>query len=407
VQRLKHVADVRVSNVDKKSVEGDLQIRLCNYLDVYNNDRITRALNFMPATATQEQREVFGLKAGDVLLTKDSETPDDIGVSSLVVDDVPDLICGYHLAVVRARPDRAFGGYLRWVLASLVARQQMTAGSTGVTRFGLRVETISDLRVPLPPLPIQRVISEYLDRETARIDALIAAKRRMLGLLQERRVATIAHMVTPNSGVTNWSRSRLRHVLLRMIDTEHRTAPFYEDGQCLVIRTNNVSGGRLVVGPGSKFTDSAGYEEWTRRGRPEPGDILFTREAPAGEACIFPIGVKACVGQRTVLFKVDRARILARYCLWALYGGIARSFIDELSQGSTLPHLNMSDISDIPMWVPDTETQRVIADRLDVATAGIDRALAHIGRQMELSAERRQAVITAAVRGQLDVSEAA
>jgi len=192
-----------------------------------------------------------------------------------------------------------------------------------------------------------------------------------------------------------------------MIDTEHKTAPFHDDGEFLVIRTNNVSRGRLVVGPGSKFTNSAGYREWTERGRPEPGDILFTREAPAGEACIVPEGVNGCIGQRTVLFKVDETSIHTRYCLWALYGGIARSFIDELSQGSTVPHLNMSDISDIPLWVPDIDEQRLIADQLDAATRTIDEVSAAIERQVELSVEHRQALITAAVTGDLKIPEAA
>jgi type I restriction enzyme, S subunit len=155
-ERLKHVADIRVSSVDKKTTAGDPEVRLCNYTDVYYNERITGALAFMAATATEDQRATFRLKQGDVVLTKDSETADDIGVSALVAEDVPDLVCGYHLAVVRARTGRTVGRYLRWVIASTVARQQMSAAATGVTRFGLRAER--DCRSANPSSPNRKPV---------------------------------------------------------------------------------------------------------------------------------------------------------------------------------------------------------------------------------------------------------
>jgi len=296
---------------------------------------------------------------------------------------------------------------LRWLYYVLLTlRLDDLSEDVGVP--GLSREKAYEERISLPSPTQQAAIADYLDRETARIDALIAAKRRMVTLSEERRAATIARSVTPAlSATTRWHRVRLRHVLVRMIDTEHKTAPFYDDGGFLVIRTNNVSCGRLVVGPSSRFTDAAGYQEWTRRGRPEPGDILFTREAPAGEACLVPDGLKGCVGQRTVLFKVDENHIVPRYLLWALYGGVARSFIDELSQGTTLPHLNMSDIADIPLWVPDLKAQQAIADQLDETTKTIDEVVAVIEQQLALLNEHRQALITAAVTGQLDIAEAA
>ena len=80
VLTLKHLCDVMPSNVDKKCYEGQQAVRLCNYTDVYYNERITRDLAFMDATASGEQVARFGLKAGDVIVTKDSETADDIAV---------------------------------------------------------------------------------------------------------------------------------------------------------------------------------------------------------------------------------------------------------------------------------------------------------------------------------------
>lgn len=277
------------------------------------------------------------------------------------------------------------------------------------TTFDRRIskEDFRDLPMVVPPLAVQRAIADYLDYETARIDSLIAAKKRMVELLEERRRSFITRAVSPPSEVTGWHLMRLRHLVRAFIDTEHKTVPFYPDGEYLVIRTNNVSKGRLMVGEGSKYTDHKGFLEWTQRGRPEAGDMLFTREAPAGEACLMPSDLKGCVGQRTVLIKAAPDRLLPRYAIWALYGGVARSFIDQLSQGSTVAHFNMGDIGDIPIWTPTVSEQRRIALGLESRVATIDSVVATIDTQMRLLQEHRQALITAAVTGDLDIPDTA
>ncbi|MEK8227329.1 hypothetical protein NKG05_16395 [Oerskovia sp. M15] len=82
-------------------------MRLCNYTDVYRNDSITDSMTFMEATASPEQIERFRIRVGDTLITKDSETADDIGIPSYVRYEADDLICGYHLAIVRPDPGAA------------------------------------------------------------------------------------------------------------------------------------------------------------------------------------------------------------------------------------------------------------------------------------------------------------
>ena len=103
VRRIRNVVDMRVSNVDKHTKEGELPVRLCNYVDVYKNDRITEHLSFMRATATEKEIERFRLEPGDVLITKDSESWNEIGIPALVEYTADDLICGYHLALLRPR----------------------------------------------------------------------------------------------------------------------------------------------------------------------------------------------------------------------------------------------------------------------------------------------------------------
>ena len=134
VRRLRNVADMRVSNVDKHVKDGENPVRLCNYVDVYNNDYIDKRMDFMQATATNEEIERFRLERDDVLITKDSETWDDIGVPALVTEPARDLISGYHLALLRPRPDKLSGGYLLRTLSSKGLAYQFHVEAKGVTR---------------------------------------------------------------------------------------------------------------------------------------------------------------------------------------------------------------------------------------------------------------------------------
>lgn len=99
--KLKFVAQVSASNVDKKSKVGERPVQLCNYTDVYYSETIEANANFMKATATQEQVDKFTLRAGDTIITKDSEDPADIAVPAFVSKDLNGVVCGYHLSIIR------------------------------------------------------------------------------------------------------------------------------------------------------------------------------------------------------------------------------------------------------------------------------------------------------------------
>jgi type I restriction enzyme S subunit len=101
VKKLKYVAETCPSNVDKKSKEDEEEVLLCNYMDVYKNEYINSTIEFMNATASESQIKTFKLNKGDVLATKDSETPDDIAVPAYVQEDFDNVICGYHLTHIK------------------------------------------------------------------------------------------------------------------------------------------------------------------------------------------------------------------------------------------------------------------------------------------------------------------
>ena len=195
VRRLLTVAEMRVSNVDKHTKEDELPVRLCNYVDVYKNDRITQGMAFMNATASREEVERFRLQRDDVLITKDSESWDDIGVPALVTEPADDLLSGYHLALLRPLR-QVLGAYLARTLQSRGVAYQFHVEAKGVTRYGLTHAGIQSVHIPLPPLPEQAAIVRYLDKATADIDTAVDRARRQINLLREYRTRLIGDVVS-------------------------------------------------------------------------------------------------------------------------------------------------------------------------------------------------------------------
>jgi type I restriction enzyme S subunit len=195
VLRLKQVADVLPSNVDKHSDDSEQPVQLCNYTDVYYNEKITADIAFMAATASEDQIARFSVRAGDTIITKDSETADDIAVSAYVPKDLPGVVCGYHLAVLRPSP-RVRGAFIKRIFDSAYAKARCAVAANGLTRVGLGQHEIGDLSVAVPPASDQVAITAFLDHETATIDALVAEQQRLTELLQEKRQAVISHAVT-------------------------------------------------------------------------------------------------------------------------------------------------------------------------------------------------------------------
>lgn len=175
------VADITISNVDKKTKSDEIPVRLCNYTDVYFNQYIRSDMDFMLATATERETLRCSLFEGDVVITKDSEKDDDIGVPAYVSEDIDNLVCGYHLVILRPKPDKIDGKYLFYSLSAREAEHQFHARANGVTRFGLRKADIGTVSVPVPPLPEQRRIAHILGT----LDDKIELNRRMNETLEE------------------------------------------------------------------------------------------------------------------------------------------------------------------------------------------------------------------------------
>ena len=190
--RLGDVADVAFSSVDKRTVEGELPVQLCNYTDVFYNRHISVEMDFMNATGTTSESDKWTLRKGDVLFTKDSETPEEIGIPAYVVDDMPGVLCGYHLGLARPRENVVDGGFLTEALTSSESRKEFARIANGVTRFGLTLDATKALPILLPPLTEQRAIAAVLDS----IDDTIEGAEAVIDATERLRDALLHDLLT-------------------------------------------------------------------------------------------------------------------------------------------------------------------------------------------------------------------
>jgi type I restriction enzyme S subunit len=195
-RRLRTLATVRASGVDKNIKEGEIPVALCNYVDVYKNDRITVDIDFMKATATPEEISAFELKTGDVIITKDSESWDDIAIPAFVPEARPGVICAYHLALIRPIFKEVEGEFLCRAFSSDSVADQFRISATGVTRFGLAQGAIKSAIFPLPPLEEQRAIIAHISEKCSEISQAVSRAEREIELMREYRTRLISDVVT-------------------------------------------------------------------------------------------------------------------------------------------------------------------------------------------------------------------
>jgi type I restriction enzyme S subunit len=187
------IAEVLVSNVDKKiSSENEKSVRLCNYTDVYHNDYISNSMNFMVASATQREIEKFKLLPGDVLITKDSETPNDIAVAAYVQEELTDVICGYHLAIIRPMKGYANGLFLSKLFSIPTVKYYFFSLANGVTRFGLGTGSMSKAKLTIPDIQEQVAIGRALQT----MDLEIINQSKQLTYLKEQKKALMQQLLT-------------------------------------------------------------------------------------------------------------------------------------------------------------------------------------------------------------------
>lgn len=415
VRRLRNTVETRISNVDKHSKEGEKPVRLCNYVDVYRHERIHSNMEFMKATASVEEIERFRLEKGDVLITKDSEVWDDIGVPALIESSAPDLITGYHLALLRPK-QVVEGAFLLRALQSPQVAYQFYVEAKGVTRYGLSHGAIKSAVIPLPPLPDQNAIMRFLDWAELRIRRVIRARQRRIKLLDEYKRVLTHQVVTGKFNVRTgqpypaykpsgvewlgrvpeyWEVRRLKTIVDHI---NKQTNTKNEEELYIALEHVESWSGRLLVSSREAHFTSA-----VKRFR--TGDILFGKLRPYLAKVVQPKQNGVCVSE----FLVLRARsvIAPEYLEVVLRSALAIDFINSSTYGAKMPRAEWTFVGSMLFPLPSLSEQTAIVEYLNGQTAKIDAAIAATRREIELLQEYRTRLIADVVTGKVDVREVA
>lgn len=288
--------------------------------------------------------------------------------------------------------------------------------------FGAKMPRVSwdflgDIILTVPPFSEQQTIVSFLDRETAKIDELIAEQQRLIELLKEKRQAVISHAVTKglnpdapmkDSGIEwlgevpkHWEVQRLTKCVKNIVDYRGKTPTKVDDG-IFLLTARNIKDGAINYDISREFVSHSEYNEIMRRGKPSIGDLVFTMEAPLGQVANIDI-TDIAIAQRIIKLQGHDERANNYFLKYWFMGTYSQSQLGSLATGSTALGLKASKLGQLNVCLPPMNEQISITNYLESQSLKFDTLITQAQRAIELLKERRTALISAAVTGKIDV----
>ena len=391
---LSAMVDIRLSSVDKKSNDEEVGIRLCNYTDVYYNGFIRSNMKFMEATATAREITHCKLLSGDVVITKDSEKYDDIGVPALVRDDFCDLVCGYHLAILRSK-EISHGPYLFYAVSDQSTQQQFHAYANGVTRFGLRKSDIGCVEVSVPSIFEQRAIARVLgvldDRIelTQRMNTTLEAMARALfkswfvdfdpvrakmeghdpGLPQKTAEELSDRLVKSELGEIpeGWGVATLGD-LCQPPQYGYTASAKNDPVGPRLLRITDINKAEWITWDDVPYCEisSSDFEKY----RVAPGDVLIARMADPGHGVLIEDGELAVFASYLIRFR-PLDRVFSRFLQYWLRSPGYWQVVAGQFTGTTRMNINAQQLRSLPLVVPSWAIIEAFASHVNALRAAV------------------------------------
>jgi type I restriction enzyme S subunit len=283
-----------------------------------------------------------------------------------------------HAHIIRAKAG-VNQSFIFWSIVNKDIRKYIAGG----TRTKLTQGELRRIELNLPIEEEQKGIAEVLDtldtaiHETEAIIAkLKAVKQGLLHDLLTRGVDANGELRPPQAEAPNlykesplgwisreWEIESINRACSDVVDCPHST-PNYQDQGVLVARTMHIKDGAFLETLASRVSERQ-YQDRISRLEPQTGDVIFTREAPVGEAFVIPLDMRICLGQRVMLLRPKNGRLVAEYLLAQIYSGVVKDRIATLTSGTTNPHLNVSEVKEFEIPLPPLVEQQEIAKRLN------------------------------------------
>jgi type I restriction enzyme S subunit len=326
------------------------------------------------------------------------------------------MIASTGFAVIRPRyVEPCFLGFI-FQAEYLIA--QIIAHSVGVSYPAINASDLMHLNIPIPSREEQQSIAAFLDRETGKIDALIAEQRRLVELLAEKRQAVISHAVTkglnPNapmkdSGIEwlgevpeHWTIRRLVQLTAKIGDGLHGTPQYVDGSEYFFINGNNLINGCISLNETTKCVSREEFE--THQVELNEHTLLMSINGTIGNLAFYQ-GESVILGKSAAY--INCLSILSKKLLfYILKSNFIKTFYELEVTGTTIFNLSLETIRNTWIPLPPLDEQCSIVDFLNQEIASLDALTTEANRATALLQERRSALISAAVTGKIDVRKA-
>ena len=290
----------------------------------------------------------------------------------------------------------------------------------GGLRQSLKYADLKRLPLLVPPRSEQTRIANFLDEQTARIDALIAEKERLVGTLKNLRAEAIDHTVLggeikergqPLNGLhvlgrapRGWDVSRMKYELDYVTSGSRGWADYYADDGAIFIRIGNLTRDSITLDLADVQRVVLPNAAEGVRARVRPGDLLISITAYLGSVAVAPSEIEeAYVSQHVSLARPNFVRAIPDWLGYVVLSGVGKTFFDLQAYGGTKIQLSLDDIREMPVPLPSLDEQKRRIARLERRLAQLAHLEKHVAEHIALLREYRSSLISAAVTGQLDI----
>ena len=381
--KLKYLASIN-DDVLGEDIDPDSELQYIDISNVDSSGRISEMASHRFEDAPSRARRL--VQDGDVII---STVRTYLEAITQIQEPPDNLVVSTGFAVVRPLGEKLDTHYCGFALRDRTFLAEVERRSVGVSYPAISANELADIPITVHPLPKQRAIAEHLESETAPLDALIAAKQCLLELLDERR----------------------RAIVVRSVIDELSTYPLVPLRRLVTLRSERVTSKMDVPYIGladieSHMGDLTAAHERQQTATEgigfEIGDVLFGKLRPY----LAKVWVANFVGQCTTeALVMSPVSVEPRFLKYSLLSPAFIGMVSASTFGSKMPRAEWSFIREIPIHLPDCSRQCMVANHLDSQLASLSGVVAGLKKMIALLKERRAALISAAVAGQIAVCE--
>jgi type I restriction enzyme, S subunit len=370
-------------------------------------------VNYINEHRYNESPEIM-VRVGDVLLAKDGST---LGTVNVVRQLPKPTTVNSSIAVI-SPGERLQSIFLHYLFRSSYIEQtiQQLKGGMGVPH--LFQDDLTRFHLALPPLDEQHTIASFLDRETAKIDALVHEQSRLIGLLKEKRQAVISHAVTRglgrNAAMKHSGVERLgqvpEHWEVRKLSTLSTkitngyvgpTRDLFVDEGVRYLQSLHIKDNRITFDP--PYYVRKTWSDQHEKSILGTGDVLIVQTGDIGQVAVVSEEYRGCNCHALIVVTPVRTVVSGDWLSWVLNADYGFHSLLSIQTGALHPHLNCGNVKDLFLPVPPLKEQQEIIEALTAQLRKLDDLIAEAERAILLQNERRTTLISAAVTGKIDV----